>query len=114
VTSPTATNSFPRIKDVTPELVTELQRLLRRAGESAVAEQVAHLVMVDRCRCGDSFCASFYTAPRPVGRFGPGHRTIPLLSENGILNVDVIGSTIVHVEVLRRDELRCKICAAVP
>jgi hypothetical protein len=44
--------------------------------------------------------------------YGPGHRTIPLSSETGILTVDVIGSKIVHVEILYREDLRGKIIAA--
>jgi hypothetical protein len=102
----------PRLIEVAPELVAELQRLLCQQGEFALVDQVADLVLVDRCRCGDSFCSSFYTAPSSVGPYGPGHRTIPLWSDTGILTVDVIASRIVHVEVLRRDDLRSKILAA--
>jgi hypothetical protein len=101
-----------RLVEIAPKLVAELQRLLCQQGESALADQVADLALVDRCPCRDSFCLSFYTAQPSVGRYGSGHRSIPLSSDTGILTVDVIASRIVHVEILRRDDLRTKILAA--
>jgi hypothetical protein len=104
----------PHLKDIAPELVAELQQLLSQEGAFTLATQVADLPIVDRCRCGDYFCATFYTIARPKGPFGPGHYTIALSPRVGMLNVDVIGSKIVQVEVLYRDDLRVKIHAAVP
>jgi hypothetical protein len=106
--------SAPRLIDVAPELVAELERLLVQAGESSLAAQVNTLHVVDRCRCGDDFCATFYTVPLPVGGYGPGHRTIALATETGYLNVDALESDIAQVEVLFRDELKAKIHAAIP
>lgn len=103
-----------RLVDVAPELVSELERLPVQEGESGLAAQVKDLRIVDRCRCGDDFCAAFYTAPRPAGAWGPDHRTIALAPEMGDLNVDVVGRDIVLVEVLFRDELKANIHAAVP
>jgi hypothetical protein len=107
-------NDAPRLKDVAPELVAELQQPLSQEGVPTLATQVAGLPIVDRCRCGDHFCATFYTVALPKGPFGPGHDTIALSPEVGMLNVDVIGSQIVQIEVLYRDDLRMKIHAAVP
>jgi hypothetical protein len=107
-------HAAPRLKDVAPELVDELQQLLSQEGASALATQVPDLRIVDRCRCGDHFCATFYTIARPKGPFGPGHYTIALSPQDGMLNVDVVGSQIVQVEVLFRDELRNKIHVAAP
>jgi hypothetical protein len=101
-----------RLIEVVPELATELQRLLLQQGASALIDQVEELAMFERCRCGDGFCSSFYTAPPPIGPYGSGHRTIPLPSDIGILTVDVIGCRIVYVEVLRRDDIHDKIVAA--
>jgi hypothetical protein len=106
--------SAPLLIDVVPELALELERLLIQDGESGLAACVSRLRIVDRCRCEDDFCASFYTAPRPIGAFGPGHRTVALAAETGYLNVDAIGPDIVQVEVLFRDELKARIHAAVP
>jgi hypothetical protein len=101
-----------RLIQIAPEFVTELEYLLIQRGEAALANQASDLLLVERCRCGDIFCGSFYTAPPPVSPNGPGRRTIPLSSDIGILTVDVIGSEIVHVEILYRDDLRGEIIAA--
>jgi DNA invertase Pin-like site-specific DNA recombinase len=106
MTSTPASIPWPRLADVAPELVVELQRLLVQQVESALVDQVAELGLLDRCRCGDSFCASFCMAPRPNGPFGSGHRTIPLWSDSGMLKVDVVGARIVHVEVDRPTTVR--------
>ncbi len=102
------------LKNVAPELVSELQRLLAEEGEHDLAAQVETILIVDRCRCGDHFCATFYAVPRPGGPWGAGHRTIALSPEKGYLNVDVLGPKIVEVEILYRDDLKAKIHAAMP
>jgi len=88
--------------------------MLVEEGEPALSAQVADLHIVGRCRCGDNFCATFYTAPRPVGSYGPGHRTIALTPAFGYLNVDVVGADIVQIEVLYRYDLKAEIHAAAP
>jgi hypothetical protein len=104
----------PRLRDVIPELADELRYLFLKRGESALADQVANLQMVASCRCSDPFCSSFYTAPPPTGSYGPGYRGTGLWPQVGMLNVDVVESKIVHVEVLYRDEFRDRIRAAAP
>jgi hypothetical protein len=59
-------------------LALELEQLLKKQGEAALAAQVPQLKVVDRCRCGDNFCSSFYTQPKPEGSYGPGHRPVAL------------------------------------
>ncbi|HZU42947.1 MAG TPA: hypothetical protein VE994_09770 [Terriglobales bacterium] len=44
-----------------PAFAAELQRLLTEAAEPELAAQVPGLAILDRCRCGDDFCATFYT-----------------------------------------------------
>ena len=63
-----------------PTLATELEALLCAANEIELAETIPNLLIVDRCRCGDSFCATIYMVPPPQGPWGPGHYTLPLLS----------------------------------
>ena len=105
MTGPASTS--PLLTASLPDVATELARLLATEGLDALAQQVATLPVVDRCRCEDSFCATFYTATPPKGAWGPGHKTIPLLDANGrMVNVDVLNGAIVAVEVLDRDELR--------
>jgi hypothetical protein len=55
-----------------PELSVELEQLLRVSGEHALAEQIPELHVLDRCRCRDDFCATFYTQPKPKGLMNPG------------------------------------------
>ena len=96
-----------------PVFADQLTHCLRAAGESRLADQVPTLRVLARCRCEDDFCQSFHTAPPPVGRHGPGHRTICLIPRwDGYLLVDVISGDrpsqpeqIVFIEVLHRGPL---------
>ncbi len=104
-----AQDEVMRLTEALPEFAAELWTLLGTAGEHEHAEKVPTLRIVTRCRWRDVFCASFYTAPPPRGAYGPGHRTIVLEPEHGMINVDVVGRAIVHVEVLYRDEVRSRL-----
>jgi hypothetical protein len=97
-----------------PELANEIEELLRVEGEPGLAAQVAELRIVDRCRCEDDFCATFYVQPKPEGSYGPGHRNVVLIPENGMLVLDVVEEKIACVEVLYRDDLRRKLHALLP
>jgi len=102
----------PLLHDVAPELEAELTELLVEAGEPALAVRVKELAIFDRCRCGESFCSSFYTVPERTTPFPKGFRTVAM--RLGELHLGVLESTILHVEVLCRDDLRAKIHAATP
>ncbi|HNY42415.1 MAG TPA: hypothetical protein PKJ41_18585 [Bryobacteraceae bacterium] len=97
-----------------PSLARELEELLVEIEEPALAAQVAGLQIVDRCRCGDDFCATFYTQPKPSGSYGPHHRNVPLTPQKGWLILDVVDDQIMCVEVLYRDEIKSVLEAAVP
>jgi hypothetical protein len=73
------------LADTLPAFATELRQLLTEQGEPALAAQVPDLKIFDRCRCGDDVCAMFYTRPKPNGGFGPGHRNVRLMPEDGML-----------------------------
>lgn len=61
------------------------------------------LTVHDLCGCGDSFCQSFYTAPKPNGAYGPGHSNVPLIPPwPGMLVLDIVDGQIKYVEVLDR------------
>src|SRR5690348_16798995 len=94
-----------RLRDVAPDLVTELQTLLVEADECELAAQVEELTLVDRCHCGDDFCGTFYAVPRPDGAWGAGLRTVALHPLAGMINVDIVDDKIAAVEVLYRDEI---------
>ena len=102
------------LSDAFPLLSQELQQLLRDAGETDLASQVPGLRIVDRCRCGDDFCASFYTLPKPNGAYGPGHRNVALTPAQGMLILDVVDDVIAQVEVLYRTDIRQKLLAVLP
>jgi hypothetical protein len=102
------------LADTLPSLASELQQLLTEKGEPELAAQVPGLMILDRCRCGDDFCATFYTRPKPQGSFGPGHRNVALTPEKGMLILDVVAGEIACVEVLDRAEVRQKLQAALP
>ncbi|MEQ6900980.1 hypothetical protein [Nocardioides sp. YIM 152588] len=92
-----------RLSDRWPVLAGELRDALTAAREPALASQVDDLVVVQSCGCGDDFCQSFYTAPRPRGPWGPGHRNLELAAPwRGLLILDVLDDRIVYVEVLDR------------
>jgi hypothetical protein len=62
------------LAETLPELAQGLQRLLW----AETPESVPTLKIVRGCGCGDDFCASFYTQPKPKGAYGPGHYTLAL------------------------------------
>jgi len=102
------------LSEILPQLARELEQLLQKKGELGLAAQVPQLAIVDRCRCGDDFCSSFYTQPKPEGAYGPGLECMNLDAADGMLILDVVAGTIAHVEVLYRDEIRQTLIAALP
>lgn len=104
----------PLLTEAIPQLATELIALLEQEGETDLAARVAGLRLVDRCRCGDDFCATVYTVPRPRGAWGPGHENIALNPVEGHLILDVVDRKITCIEVLYRDEIRNQVLALLP
>ena len=92
-----------------PALATELQELLVKQAEPELASQVAGLSVIERCRCGDDFCGTFYVLPKPDGAYGLGHRNVALEPNEGMLTIDVVADRIAKIEVLYRDEIRQKL-----
>jgi hypothetical protein len=103
-----------QLSEILPALAIELEQLLKNQGESELAAQVSQLTVIDRCRCGDNFCSSFYTQPKPEGHYGPSHRCFGLDAAEGMLLVDVVAEKIAHVEVLNRADVRRDLLAALP
>jgi hypothetical protein len=104
----------PLLQEALPEFAGELKALLEKDGLNQLAGQVASLRIVDRCRCGEDSCASFYVVPKPKGAWGAGHENIVLDAEEGMLVLDTVEAKIVHVEILDRDEIREKLLRQVP
>jgi hypothetical protein len=102
------------LTDTLPALASELRQLLTENGEPGLAAQVPGLMIFDRCRCGDDFCSTFYTQPKPNGSFGPGHRNVRLMPTEGMLILDVVAGEIACVEVLDREDVRQKLDEVLP
>ena len=99
------------LAETLPEFAQELQQLLQ-AQKPELAVQVPILKIVEGCGCGDDFCASFYTQPKPNGAYGPGHDTLLLDTEApGMLILDVVDGVISFIEVLYRPDVRQKLAA---
>ena len=61
---------------------------------------------MDRCRCEDDFCSTFYVRS-PDSEARQGHRrTVPLKPSRGILILDVVDDKIAAIEVLYRNDVR--------
>lgn len=102
------------LTEILPQFARELEELLQRQGKFDLAAQVSTLTVIDRCRCGDDFCSSFYTQPKPQPSYGPGLDSFDLDAETGMVVLDVVAGVIVHVEVLNRDDIRKPLLAAFP
>lgn len=109
-----ATEEAKLLAGMLPELARELQDLLSEQDEPELAAQVSGLKVVDRCRCSDDFCGTFYVFPKPHGAYGPGHRNVSLEPNTGMMILDVVGDKIAAVEVLYRTEVREKLLMEFP
>ena len=102
------------VSEALPLFATELESLLREQGESELAAQIENPRIVDRCRCGDDFCATFYTESKPEGAYGPDHRNVEVTPKDGMIILDLVDGRIAGVEVLFRDEVRNQLQSILP
>jgi hypothetical protein len=107
-------NQQPLLTDTLPTFAAELRQLLIEKGEPELAAQVPGLMILDRCRCGDANCGTFYAEPKPEGSFGPGHRDVVLTPDEGTVILDVVAGQIACVEVLDRPDIREKLLGVFP
>jgi hypothetical protein len=92
---------------VLPDLADEIESCLREDDQLDLADQIGTLRVWGRCPCGDDFCSSFYTGRRTPSKWSDEgeYRTVPLSVTNGLVNLDVVGGVIRHVEVLDRHDI---------
>jgi hypothetical protein len=92
------------LAEAAPGFSDELKRALARR-EPLLAAASADLKIVAACGCGDPDCASFYAVKpsRAARLWRRGGRSIEL---NPDVTVDVVGGTIIAIEVHRRPQLR--------
>ncbi|MQY14123.1 hypothetical protein SRB5_42850 [Streptomyces sp. RB5] len=97
----------PLVRDVYPDLITELVSLLEDEGERELAICVWDVRLFGECGCSDDFCQSIRTSDHLPGQpYGQGHRCVPLLPAKGMLNLDVVDGRIAYVEILDRPTMR--------
>jgi hypothetical protein len=89
-----------RYRDLLPLTAEIISALLTKDGRNALAEQVPDLMIFDRCSCEAPHCASFYTQPKPDGRYGPTHWGFMLPSPAGLITFDMLDHRIAFVEIL--------------
>jgi|WetSurMetagenome_2_1015567.scaffolds.fasta_scaffold433234_1 hypothetical protein len=99
----------PLLIDILPDFADELRLLFNREGLKDLCDQVSRVRVYDKCRCNEDFCSSIYTAPKPKGTRGPGHETIVLVPDTGMINVDIVDRQIVFVEALNRPDIKRKV-----
>ncbi|WP_051844467.1 hypothetical protein [Streptomyces globisporus] len=93
----------PLVREVHPELVAELVRLLEEEGERDLSVVVRDVRLYGACGCSDDFCQSLRTSDhRPGTPYGEGHRCLPLPAETGMLVLDVVHGRISSIEVIDR------------
>lgn len=94
--------------DALPEFAAELSRGLADLGYKKLATSVNSIVIVERCKCDETGCITFYAAPKTsVTSQRPCNTAIPAVK--GLTCVQYIGQQIVWVEVLGRPEDRKKL-----
>ena len=96
----------PLIRDFLPELCAELKKLLIKANQIQLAESVDSLEIIEKCDCGVKSCASFYTASKPDGGFGAGHKNLILAPQYGFLILDVVNDEIKFIEIHDRPKYK--------
>ena len=97
-----------------PEFARELKRLLQEDGRPDLAVQVAGLPVLDRCRCGQSYCALFDTAPGGTKAGEGPQETVKFETRPGTLILDLRGDRIRCIEALDRTDVRDRLRALLP
>jgi hypothetical protein len=86
------------LPELFPELAKEIFHDLRRLKRHDLAAQVMDLRVVDRCRCGETVCGTFYTQGANLRKRIGTHGT-DIMLECGA-NVTEVDGTIVEIETL--------------
>ena len=97
------------VSELFPELAKHILRDLRRLKRNDLAAQVMNLRVVDRCRCGEAACGTFYTQGTESRRRMPTLGT-DIMLDCGAIVTEVHGR-IVEVETLdpKVNETLCRV-----
>lgn len=83
----------PLLKDLLPELATEIEGGLRAAGRPELAAQVESLELVSRCDCSLADCGTFSTVARPVHQWATAAGSVAIRGR-GMIVVDAIDNVL--------------------
>lgn len=101
-----------KLKKHKPNLAKELETGLREIGETALASSVSSLEIVDRCRCGDKGCGTFYTLEKKIWIGKKLNQLVPVLE--GLYAIDVYEDKIACIEILDRNDVENKLNEMIP
>ncbi len=99
------------LSETIPDVAAELAEALLREGRPELAAQVAGLRLAGRCRCGDSFCASFATE---IVDPWPDSAERIIAPMRGLSCAFAVEGRIVYVELLDRQEVRAHLLELLP
>jgi hypothetical protein len=102
------------VSEAFPEFSKELQGLLLDEEEAELAEQVPDLNILNRCRCGDDFCATMYMSKGKRSSYQLDYRNVSLHPKTGMIVLGIIEGKIIGIEVLFRDDIRKKLLEIFP
>ena len=86
------------VRELFPELAKHILQDLRRLKRNDLAAEMMNLRVVDRCRCGEAICGTFYTQDADL-RERIGASGIDLMLECGATITELKGR-IVRIETL--------------
>ena len=97
------------VRELFPELAKQILHDLRRLKRSDLAAEMMNLRVVDRCRCGEPVCGTFYTQDADL-RKRIGTSGIDIMLECGATVTEVKGR-IVEIETLdpQVTEMLCRV-----
>ena len=102
-----------RLTSALPKTAKTLRKLLSADGRADLAEQIDTLILVDRCRCDDCGCATFYTQPNETWDDQQVERIIPA-GMAGLICIQVVNARIARVEILNRPDIRGQLLRLLP
>jgi hypothetical protein len=97
------------VRELFPELAKQILHDLRRLKRNDLAAEMINLRVVDRCRCGEAVCGTFYTQDADL-RKRIGTSGIDIMLECGATVTEVKGR-IVEIETLdpQVTEMLCRV-----
>jgi hypothetical protein len=96
-----------KIKKALPQLAQELESGFRKIGQVDLAATVSELDIVERCRCGDEGCGTFYTLEKCVWSGKKLEQIVPVVE--GLYAVDVFSNKVACIEILDRKDVEDKL-----